>query len=110
MQCAEHLFAKDGRDNNASGDCAFIAMLEKCVFNYELWPHICKCFQRGIRLQLVRIGARVSVQEMDHSCDCWGSALLCDSVDARVKAIDFCDGTNVGRDASCELCGDLSVD
>ena len=85
-------------------------MLEKRVFDYELWPHIRECFQRGIRFQLVCVGARVRVQEVDHSFACWVSALLRDPVGARVEAIDFCDGARVGRDASCELCGDLSVD
>ena len=49
VQCAEHVFTKDGRYNNASGDGALIAVLEERVFDDELWPHVCKCFQRGIR-------------------------------------------------------------
>ena len=54
--------------------------------------------------------ACVRVQEVDYSCDCWVSALLRDPIGARVEAIDFYDGACVGRDASCELCGDLSID
>ena len=110
VQRAEHLFAKGGKDNNASGDDALIAMLEERVFDYELWPHIHECFQRRILFQLVCVGARVRVQEVDNSCDCWVSVVLRDLVGARVEAIDFCDGANVGRDATWELYEDLSVD
>ena len=49
VQCEEHLFANCGRDNNASGDGALIAMLEERVFDDELWPHIRECCQRGMR-------------------------------------------------------------
>ena len=49
VQCAEHVFAKGGRYNNAIGNGALIAVLEERVFDDELWPHVCECFQRGIR-------------------------------------------------------------
>ena len=60
-QCAEHVFAKGGRYDNASGDGTLIAMLEKRVFDDELLPHVCDCFQRGIRFKLVCVCARVRV-------------------------------------------------
>ena len=47
---------------------------------------------------------------MDYSCNCCVSALLPDPVGARVETINFCDGASVGRDASCELWGDLNID
>ena len=46
--CAEHLFAKGGRYDNASGDGALIAMLEERVINNELWPNVRECFKRVI--------------------------------------------------------------
>ena len=49
VQCTEHVFTKGGGYNNASGNGALIAVLEKRVFDDELWPHVCECFQRGIR-------------------------------------------------------------
>ena len=109
VECVKHLFAKGSRDNNARGDGALITVLEERVFDDKLWPRVCECFQCGIRLQLVSVGALVRVQEVNHSGDCWVSALLRDPVGARVEAIAFCDGASVELDASCELCGDFSV-
>ena len=40
VQCAEHVLAKGGRYNNASRNGALIAMLEKRVFDDELWLHV----------------------------------------------------------------------
>ena len=105
----EHFFAVRGGHDNAGKDGALVAMLEERVFDYELGPHVSKCFQRGICFQLVCIGARVNVQVINYSCDCRVSALQRDPVGACVEEISFCDKTSVGQDASRELSGDLSV-
>ena len=48
VKCAEHLFAKGGRYDNASEDWGLIAMLLERVFDDELWLHVRECFQRWI--------------------------------------------------------------
>ena len=110
VQCAEHIFAKGGRYDNASGDGALIAVIEEGIIDDELWQRVRECFQRRIRLELVCVDACVHVQLVNYSYDCCVSALVRDPVVGRVDTIDFCDGACVGGDTSCKLCGDLSID
>ena len=83
VQRAKHFFAERSGHGNAGGDGTLVAMLEERVFDYKLGPDVSICFHGRIRFKLVYVGARVSVQKMDYSCNCWVSALLRSSLCAR---------------------------
>ena len=44
-------------------------MLDKRVFDDELWVHVRECVQRKIRLYLVCVNVRVRVQKVNYSCN-----------------------------------------
>ena len=91
VQGAKNFCVKRSRYDNTRRDGALVTVLTERVFNNKLRPCVCEGFQRRNRFKLVPVGARVGIQEVDDSCDCWISALLRDLVDTRVEAVSFSD-------------------
>ena len=69
VQGAENFFSKGSRYDNTRRDGALVRVLEERVFNNKLRPCVCEGFQLGICFKLVRVGARVDIQEVNDSCD-----------------------------------------